>query len=399
VVTEGGDKVYKERIIAVAATLLLVLSACARPATPAPVSKFGLPDPIYIGATCEMSGDQAVVGEFLKQGVELAIKEINESGGIWGSKLAAVYLDDKADPKEAATVAQRFCSDPRIVAVIGHDFSSCSGAAAPIYDKCGLLQISMWSNNPQLTQRGYKTFFRNIPSDAIQGPEMARVMIQMLGAKKVAALTTNNDYGRGLLGAWEPAVKEMGGQIVESLFYDMDTHKDFSPEITKIKAAGAEAIAAFCNYSDGATILRWVETLGYKGHIVLSAGGCHDELIKLAGTAAEGVYGVTYFTLDTTNSVAKKYAEAFLKEYPKEGIERASTSAYPYECVYLVREAILRAGPGTAEQLRKALPAAMHQVKDFLGPTGLNNFDQNGECVGKGQTIVQVQNGKWTVVP
>ncbi len=226
----------------------------------------------------------------------MAIEEINAQGGIQGSNVAAIYADDKADPNTGVSVAQRFCSDQNIFAIIGHNNSSATAAGLPIYQSCGLTVISPYSNNPALTKSGFTNFFRNIPSDDVQGPEMARVIVNRLGKKNLAILFENTDYGRGLLEPMRAEVENLDATIVDEITFTSGTDKDFSTQITTIMNDGAEAIAILGNHPDAALIAKWAKTLGFDGPIVGSAGVSHDEFISLAGAdAAEGVYALTYF--------------------------------------------------------------------------------------------------------
>jgi branched-chain amino acid transport system substrate-binding protein len=375
-----------ERLMLAGILILALLIPVANAASQA------LPQVITFGAAAPFSGDQAIAGQFLKEGVDLAIEEINAAGGVQGHKLAVVYADDMADPKEGANVAQRFCSNSQIFAIIGHNNSSVTRAALPIYKGCGLTAISMWSNNPSLTKSGFTNFFRNIPSDDVQGPEMARVVVQRLGKKRFAVLYENTDYGTGLLKPLKEKAAALGATIVDETPYQPSVDKDFSTQITKIKDRKAEAIAILGNHPDAAAIARFAKRLGFNGPIVGSSGIAHDEFITLAGPAAEKVYTLSYFYPDPKNPAAIKFVKAFLAKYPKEKVEPAGTAAYPYEVVYIYKKAIEMGAT------KATLPTYLHKIKNFLGPTGRTTFDAGGDPVGKGQTLMQVQNGKWVAL-
>ncbi len=140
---------------------------------------------IRIGAAGPMTGDQSKMGIDLRNGVELAVAEWNEKGGLLGKKVQLVPGDDQADPKQAVSIANKFINQ-KVNAVVGHWNSNCSINASTYYNTANIVSISPASTNPRLTRQGYKTVFRVCGTDDQQGGVAAEFVLNTLRPKRVA---------------------------------------------------------------------------------------------------------------------------------------------------------------------------------------------------------------------
>jgi branched-chain amino acid transport system substrate-binding protein len=167
---------------------------------------------VKIGLAAPLSGSSAEYGEQFKKGAELAVQLVNDSGGINGKKVVLDIQDDKGDPKEAANTANKFVSDKSILAVVGHFNSSATLAAAPIYNKNKVVEISPSSSSPKVTDAGDYTF-RVITTDAYQAQFVAN-WTKEEGYKKAAIVYEQTDFGLGLSDVYSKIAKENGIEMV-----------------------------------------------------------------------------------------------------------------------------------------------------------------------------------------
>jgi branched-chain amino acid transport system substrate-binding protein len=334
------------------------------------------------------TGSAAAYGENQLKGVEIAVTEINESGGINGRPLEVVPGDDQCDPTEAANVAQRFASDPEIVAVIGHVCSSATLAAGPIYDTAGLTAVTGSSTNPTVTDQGWTHVFRTITSDADQGPEIAKLGIDTLGLEKFAIVYANHDYGRGLLDFTVPAIEERGGEVVAQETFAPGETTDFSAQLTKIAQAEPDALILLTDYAEGGLIAgqRVQHGLG-DVPVIASAGNANIDYVELAGgEPAEGNMMVVYYNSDSSDPATVEFNEKFMGRWGE--LPTAEIPVFNYELVYILKEALEQGAT------RETMPEVLSTI-EYNGPTGLTKFDEKGQVSGKGQDVIIIQDGEF----
>jgi branched-chain amino acid transport system substrate-binding protein len=361
--------------------------AAAPAATEAPAAASST-EPIIFGMVAPMTGDAAEYGTQLKRGVGMAVDEINAAGGINGRQVKLDICDDKCDPYEGSLCAQKMTANKDIFAVIGHVCSSCTLAAGPIYDKAGLTDMTVSSTNPEVTKKGWKYVFRTIANDGKQGPLIADLAIKTLGKTKVAIIYGNNDYGKGLLDALQPAVTADGGQVVGVETYAPGVDKDFSAQLTKIASESPDVLVLLTDYSEGGLITKQRIAAGLGDLAVIASGGnTNKDFISLGGAGAEGVFFLNYFDADNPEPLV----QAFVKKYVALYNEKPSTeiSAYGYEAPYIYKLAI------ESGATKETLPTVLHTIK-YVGVTGTTQFGADGDVLSKGQFILVIKNGQFT---
>jgi branched-chain amino acid transport system substrate-binding protein len=347
-------------------------------------SKSAKGDQLKIGLAAPLSGDSAEYGDAFKKGAELAVKQVNDAGGINGKKVDLVIQDDKGDPKEAVSVANKFANDKSILAVVGHFNSSATLAAAPIYNKNKVVEISPSSSSPNVTDAGKYTF-RVITTDAFQGEFVAK-WTKEEGFKKAAIVYEQTDFGLGLSTVFQKAAKKDGIDVVANEAYVASQTKDFSSILTKIKTKNPDVLFVGGLYNEGALIAKQAKQLGLKVQIVGVDSFYSDALIKLGGDAVEGVMTPGFFNPNSDNKTTKDFVNAFKKEYNE---DPGTYAAYTFDATSIVLEAIKKKG---AE--REKIEQYISKLKGFEGATGVNNFDENGDVLKEPQKLV-VKNGKF----
>jgi branched-chain amino acid transport system substrate-binding protein len=360
----------------------LLLAASVLPAVAQGVIKFAAAGP--------MSGPSAETGIRMRAGIELAVKEINDSGGIAGKKVVVDFFDDEGKPESAASVAQKIASDPDVIAVIGHINSSASMAALPIYARAGLTQTSGNSSSWKLTHMGFNNIFRVIINDQGQSPVLTRHVIVNENRKRIAIIYENSDYGKGALESARKTAAELGAQVVAAETYQNGVDRDFAAQLTKIKAANPDALILISQYGEGGPILSQAYRLGLTTDgKVLRAGfdGLRQKaFVPLAGK--EAAEGILIFASFNSLSDAPKTAEFREKTMRLFGHPPTEQEAHNYDIVYLYKAAIEK-GATKATMSKVLASISMEGVSGHLA------FDEFGDVKGKEMVIFTVKNGEF----
>ena len=338
-----------------------------------------------------MTGDGAAMGIHERNGVQIAVDEINKSGGINGKMLKFVVGDDDQNPNLATVLAQKMTSDRDILFAVGHINSSCSISALPIYERKNLPLISGSNTNVQLTKMGHKNYFRIITPDDIAVKQLFLLGTKELGKKKPVIMWENTDYGKGMRDLMAGHLKEAGIKLLGEAAYLPGVDRDFSAHITKFKGLGVDLVFLMGNYNASALFMKQSRTFGLKAKFVAGGGSASTKLIDLAGEAAEGFMVVTAYD---PNDERPKQAE-FIKKFTDRFKEKPTEwSSHAYDIVYVAKKAI-EAGGTT----RKKLIEEIRKVK-MHGITGEIEFDEFGDVSNKKQMVLLVKNGKFkTYIP
>lgn len=245
-------------------------------ATCAPTTTIG-----YVGA---MTGPNAQLGINIYNGVQQAIDEHNEANA--NCQVQFKKLDTEGTPDKATGPVTQIVSDPNVVGVVGLPFSGESKATGNIFEQAGLVHITPAATNPGLTTNGWKTFFRGLGNDAVQGPAAATLMTGKLKAEKVYLVQDDSDYGIGL----GTATSEALGDKLAGTDKITTGQKDFGATVQKIISAEPDAVFFSGYYAEGAPFVQQLVTGGYEGAIVTPDGVKDDQFLKQAGDSANGVY-------------------------------------------------------------------------------------------------------------
>ena len=368
----------QSRFTAVIGTVLLAGGLGARADSPA----------IHLALTAPITGDYAEYGNNFKHSVEMAIEEINAQGGVLGRKFELSVGDSKGDPKESATLAEKWISDPTILAEIGDFTSTCCMASQPIYTRAGMIQLSPTASHTKFAS-GSKWSFSISGTRYWEQPVMAELAVDKLKIKNIAMLYINNDWGTDTQKFFRENFEKRGGRIVASeSFFQGD--KDFTAVLTKLKQAKPDALFLAVMYNDGAMISQQREKMGWNLPVMGSAPLYSPKLIELGGSSVNGLYtNVMFFAKDPEPRI-HAFATSFEKRY---GNSPNFASALSYDCVYILADAIKRAGSLDRAAVRDALAA----TKGFSGMAGSITFTPDRDAI-KSYKIVQVVNGEFQLL-
>lgn len=349
-------------------------------------------DPIKIGFFGPLTGDNAEYGRHFIQGITLYVDKLNAAGGILGRPVQIVQADDRATPKEAANLAQRFASDKSIIATIGSFSSTASLAAAPILEKAGLVQLSPSSSHPDFTKQG-TYMFRNVNTQAVEGKFNAQMVTGDLKAKRVAVLYRQDDWGLTAADSFISAVKSMGAAVVLSEGVVAGT-RDFRSLITRLRSSNVDAIYIALFYADAAIFAQQMKQAGLKVKVVANSSLNNPQFIELGGTAVEGFYVSTnYFPADPSPVV-----QNFLRQYKQRWNEEPDQFvAIAYDSIAVIAEAIKNVLNAGKPLTRQAVRDALYNLPPYRGVSGIINFDSEGD-VQKSMTWLVIKNGDFVLL-
>jgi branched-chain amino acid transport system substrate-binding protein len=372
----------------------VALAACGKkeePAKAAPApAKAEAPaaTTVKIGHVAPLTGGIAHLGKDNENGARMAVDEINAAGGldVGGAKvkLELVAEDDKADPKEGTLAAQKLV-DAGVVAVVGHLNSGTSIPASKIYSDANVTQISPSATNPKLTEQGFKTTFRVVANDNQQGAVLANFAATEMKAKTIAIIDDRTAYGQGLADVVERVAKEKGLKVVAREFTN-DKATDFNAILTKVRAAKPDVVMYGGMDATAGPMAKQMKQLGIKAPMLAGDGVCSPEFIKLAGDAA----GV--LTCSMAGEAVEKLAKGadFVARYKAKFNQDVQVySPYSYDAVYVIADAIKRAGKAERAAITAAMPATNYQ-----GVTGTIAFDEKGDIKGGAISMFNVKDGK-----
>jgi branched-chain amino acid transport system substrate-binding protein len=326
---------------------------------------------IKLGVGGPMTGGSAAFGAQLKNGTEQAVEDINAAGGILGQKIQVFIGDDRADPKEGVSVANKFVGDG-VKFVVGHFNSGVTIPSSEVLQENGILQITPAATNPKVTERGMWNIFRTCGRDDQQGPVAGAIIADRYKDKRVAVVHDKTTYGQGLA---EETRKAMNGKgVKEVLFEGVNIgDKDYSALVSKIKAARADLVYWGGLHDTGGLILRQLRDQGVKATFMGADGITDDEFAAIAGPGAEGTL-MTFSPDARTNPANKQIIEAFRKK----GFEPQAYTLYSYAAVQIIKQA--------AEEAKsldpKKVAEVMHSGKVFNTVLGDLSFDKKGDVTG-----------------
>ncbi len=344
---------------------------------------------IKIGINYELSGDVATYGQSSVDGIELAIEQVNAAGGINGKKITAIKYDNKSEPDQATTLANKLIVQDKVIAILGPATSGSFKAEIPVANKnkVPVASGSATADDVTVTSAGVQEYaFRVCFSDSFQGTVMASFALNNLSAKSaVIIMDSSSDYGKGLAKNFKDTFVAAGGTIVaEEAFVAKDT--DFNAILTKIKGQAFDVIYIPGYYNEAGLIIKQARAQGINAPILGADGFDSPTLLELAGASAlNDVYFTNHYSsLDKDPAVVKFIAD-FKAKYNK---EPDAFNALGYDLAKFMIDAIGRAESYSGEAVKNALET----TKGFVGVTGTLSVDENHNPV-KSIVVIGLKDG------
>ena len=379
-----------KRWLVFAFAIVLVLGAGA----PVPAQS---QTPVKIGVIQPLSGAVAASGNYIRMGAEIARDWINAKGGVNGRKVELVIEDNKSDPKEAASAAEKLIVRDKVPAIMGAWGSSMTLAAMPKLEEYGVPMVVETSSAASITKRGNPWIFRVSPPSEMEALGL-EPYVSKLGVKKADFLAVNTDWGRGAVSAFGDILKKKGESVGVVEYMDQAA-TDMSAQLTKIKGSGGDTLFVTTAVEQITLILKQAQEQRVTRKIVTTGGSSSPtQLIKQAGPAAEGSYHIVCFMPWFPEAMPDgKLAKAFVDEWAKRRhpFEGLTEGFRGHDGIATIAEAVRLAGKDDPKAVRDALWKV-----SISGVNGPIKFDKDGPA-GKesGQSkpsifIVQVRDGR-----
>ncbi len=377
------------------AVQLLSLLVIASLILPACAGAGGGGNTIKVGGIGELTGDIPAVGASFKNAAEMAVKEINDAGGldVGGKKYQIQFVleDNAGKADQSASAAQKLITQDNVVAIIGPNASRYAIPASEVAESNKVVLITPWSTNPKTTLDANtgapkKYVFRACFIDPFQGRVVAKFAQEKLGAKNAAVLyDVASDYNKGIAEFFKSTFEQLGGKVVAFETYTTGD-KDFTAQLTKIKAANPDVIFLPNYYSEVPLQVQQAHGLGITAPFLGSDSWGSGELLTLCGKDCEGYYFSTHYAADNATPVAKKFIDGYKATY---GNTPDDVAALTYDAFGLLWTALKSAGKVDRQAVRDALA----KIPNYDGVTGSMQFQEGSGDPIKSAVIIQIKDG------
>lgn len=343
---------------------------------------------VKIANIIEMSGPGATAGTMFKNGVELAVKEINENGGIMGRKIVTTTADTQTNPGIAKGLTQKAVDDGAF-AVFGPVFSG-SIMVSMAESRRGEIPNFTGGEAAAITAQGNPYVFRTAFGQSISFPKLAKYIQGK--AKTLAVVYVNNDFGKGGRDTLTKLLDGSGTKIVADISTDAG-QVDFSSAVLKAKQSNADAIFAYTNEEESARLLRELKKQGWNKPVIGETTLVGQKVIELAGDAANGAVAHVGLTVDAPKPEMLKFKAKYYQAY---GSISDHNGIKGYTGMYVLKAAIEKVGKFDAKAVAKAIHGMEFPVKKYPGVIMDVVFDQNGD-LDRESFLVEVKNGRQVV--
>lgn len=340
------------------ARLPLVLAGLIFAATPAAAE-------ILIGTAGPFSGPNAALGEQIRRGVQMAVDDINATGGLRGERLAVEFADDGCDPKKAVEVATGFVS-AGVKFVAGHYCSGASIPASKVYETAGIVQISPASTHPKFTDEGGWNVLRTVPRDDAQGTAAARLVLARFPGREIAILNDQSPAARAMSDRFREALTAAGVTPVVDESYKPGA-KDYGALAEKLRTSFVDVVYLAGSYVEGGQIIRQLRDLGSGAQLVSGDSLVTDDFWNVAKEAGQGT--LMTFTFDPQKFEA---ARPVLQRFKADDFNPEGFTLYAYAAVQAWVQAAEATGSTDSHRIAEWMRAG-NRVKTVTGDIAFDN--------------------------
>ncbi len=338
---------------------------------------------LVLGFTPPLTGASAAQGSYQSKAIKLALKQINEAGGVNGKKIDLRIVDNQSTNPGALAALQKAVEIEKVVALVGSVKSTQILAAADAIKQYGVPTI-VGGTNVSITRQGNPWLFRVRPDDSIAAAAIIKYIKEDAKLTKIGLLHDTDAFGTGGGDLVEQYAKEQGLQLVRrEKFTTKD--KDYTAQLLSIKNAGAQIMVLYVpNPEDAAIILRQYRQLGSPFKFIGTPSSIERDCLNLAKEAAEGILGIADY-VPGASEATRKYAADYRKEYNE---DFDPTSAWTYDGLNILVNAVKKGGEDRGK-IRDAILA----IQGYVGVLGTFSFTPNGDGLGE-VSVVQVEKGQ-----
>lgn len=347
---------------------------------------FGAEKPIKLGFFAPITGPAAADGESCLQAAQLAVKLLNEGGGINGVPVELVYYDDAFSPPQAVSIAQKLTTKDGVVAVVSGSYSHTTRASAETYQNAKIPMISAYGVHPDITRAGDYVFRQSFVG-TVQGRAAAEVAIKLLSAKTVSVLHVDNDFGTVLAKSFIETAEKKGVKILSVDSFSIG-EREFTPALTKIKQENPDILFMVAYAGEGAQIILQADAIGLNCQKLGTEGvDSTMQFLKVAGEKADGLVITTNLNRDSERTEVQNFIKAFTAEY---GYAPDMVGASVFDA-FTVLGYVMKNYGASAQEIQQGL----YKVKDFPAVTGIiKGYNKLGE-VTKTVQVQKVVNGEF----
>jgi branched-chain amino acid transport system substrate-binding protein len=372
----------------------LLLGGCAADESAGDAPAGAQAGPIKIGVDIELSGPASVQGEAYQRAVQLVADQVNAKGGVLGRKVELSIRDNKSDPAEALQVAKSLVERDGVVGIVGGGSTPTTLSIADFVESGQIPTVSMGSSGQIVNPPDRRRFVFKTPATTGQVIEVMAKDMAARGIKRIALLSVNNAYGDAGLDGLTDAAPANGLELVASEKFEA-TDRDFSTQVTKLKAAKPDAMVVWAIPPGAGIAAKNAKDLDLGKPVYFDAGAGAELFLRGAGDAAEGVFMVHPKVLvadQVTAAPNKQVMDTFYQEYTARHGSYSGFASYAADALNLLLEAITKAGGTDRVKVRDAL-----EQLSYSGITGEYRMaaDNHTGLATDALTVVTVRDGKW----
>ena len=344
-------------------------------------------DTVKFAVVGPMTGQDAEYGLGFRQAAQIMADRWNENGGVNGKQIELVVYDDKGTAEESANVAEQIVANDEIVAVVGHFASSCSMAAAPIYQEHGMLEISPCSSHADFTSVG-DWIWRVSPLSSDESRTVARIVTEYFEADKVGILIMNTDWGVESATLQQEYLRELNPDVEIVTETVVEGNDDYSSVVTNFQNAGIEAVVCCSTYTVTAPFLNQMRD-AMPGLPAVAHGNCQvQQVIDILGDNAEGLVCSCAWSHIFTDEESQYFTEKYTAMDPNGNTPIGDYAQY-YDTLGVLLQACENVGSFDREAIRQELATI-----EYDGLSGHLKFDENRDCPRDYGAVI-VENGEW----
>lgn len=372
-----------KKVIVIIMILCITFSLVACGAAPAAEE-----NSILVGCILPLTGTSAYDGESAMNGAKAAANYINDNGGVTGGKKIKLVFEDSAnDPDTAASAAEKLINNDGVKILVAAFTSSCTAAVQPVAEANKVPLITSIATSGTLTKNGCEYFFRAVGISSRYIDSFAGKMINELGAKKIAYIYENGDWGLGSVSTFKEYAESLGVETTTVQVVNKED-ADLYTQLTAIKKSKPDAIYAVSNLVNAVRIAVQKKELGIDCPIIGEGSWASGDFIEQAGAAADGVYGMVEYLPDITTDMNPVFTELY--STITGGKVPDKYAACEFNAVLVAANGIDNAAdPDDSTSIRDAL-----KKTDMNILTGPIKFDENGQGYGFEVFLSQNKDGK-----
>ncbi|MGQ0654547.1 MAG: ABC transporter substrate-binding protein [Betaproteobacteria bacterium] len=344
---------------------------------------------VKIGVVQPLTGPVAFDGNIYVNTVKMLVDDMNARGGVLGRKIELVVEDGACNPAQSVNAAEKLATRDKVVAMLGAFCSTSTAAMMEVARKHKIPHVTGISTAAHLTEQNNPYFFRAVATTPMLGEAFGKELPAAVKGKRFAFLVINDDWGRTMVSSYPPSIQKAGGTIVGTEFFQ-SSELQFLSHITKLKASNPDAIILAANTQHAVALSKQIRELGITAPLIGEGSWTSDSYLKLAGPAAEGVYGLVeyvYTIKNPLNDAFVKMSRDKLKDNPSKFAGAAHNG------IHIMLDAIRRAGAADPEKIRTALTQT-----NYNGLVGNIRFNEKNQAYGQDVYLALVKNGVPEVV-